>query len=59
MKNEELRDRIEKMLKMLDKQVEAAKLKVEKLCESTGCFEKVYKNDKKPTHQVSDNEPSS
>ena len=49
MKNEELRSRIEKMLIMLDKKVEAAKMKVEKLCEATGCFEELCNGNKIPT----------
>ena len=47
MTHEELHSRIEKMLIMLDKKIEAAKMKVEKLCESTGCFEALCNDDKK------------
>jgi hypothetical protein len=49
MTHEELRSRIEKMLIMLDKKIETAKMKVEKLCETTGCFEELCNDNKKTT----------
>jgi len=58
MKSEELRSRIEKMLIMLDKKIEAAKMKVEKLCVATDCFEELCYDDKKTTQSVSDDDPS-
>ena len=58
MTHEELRSRIEKMLIMLDKKIETAKMKVEKLCEITGCFEELCYDDKKTTQSVSDDDAS-
>jgi len=46
------------MLIMLDKKIEAAKMKVEKLCEVTGCFEELCYDDKKTTQSVSDDDAS-
>ena len=57
-KNEELCRHLEKMLIMLDKKIEAAKMKVEKLCEATGCFEELCYDDKKTTQSVSDDDAS-
>jgi len=37
-KNEELHQRIEHLLIMLDKTIENVKIKVEKLCENNSCF---------------------
>jgi len=37
------------MLIMLDKKIETAKMKVEKLCETTGCFEELCNDNKKTT----------
>ena len=54
MKNEELWRHLEKMLIMLDKKIEAAKMKVEKLCEVTDCFEELCYDNKKTTQSVSD-----
>ena len=58
MTHEELHSRIEKMLIMLDKKIEAAKMKVEKLCESTGCFEELCYDDKKTTQPPSEDDSS-
>ena len=57
MTHEELRSRIEKMLIMLDKKIEAAKMKVEKLCESTGCFEELCNDNKKTTQSSGADDP--
>ncbi len=50
---------VELMLKALDKKIESVKMKVEKLCDSTSCFERLCNNDKKTTQFPSEDEPTS